>query len=89
MKRTVSRALEVLLNSIFPEPSPPAVGRVPDMAEAAVKAIREWHDAERYFDFVSDPDLVDQSIYTMEACRKRLSYLLGKMRDTPKHGNVY
>lgn len=39
-------------------------------------ARQEMLNAERFFEEVNDPDLVDYAIYTMEAARKRYVYLL-------------
>lgn len=45
--------------------------------ESAVEFARnEWLSARRYFECVSDPDLVDQAIYSMEAAERRYMYLL-------------
>ncbi len=40
------------------------------------QALRTWQDAQKYFDAVSDPDLVDVAIYDMEAARRRYMYML-------------
>jgi hypothetical protein len=40
------------------------------------KARREWRAAEKYFDNVSDSDLVDYAIYSIEAEKKKYIYLL-------------
>ncbi|WP_408955284.1 DUF2508 family protein [Natroniella sp. ANB-PHB2] len=36
--------------------------------------------AKRYFNSVSDPDLIDHAIYLLEATRKKYSYLLKKKK---------
>lgn len=40
------------------------------------KAREEMQIAERYFETVSDPDLVDHAIFQLEAARKKYIYLL-------------
>lgn len=40
------------------------------------KAREEMHIAEKYFETVSDPDLVDHAIFQLEAARKKYIYLL-------------
>ncbi len=40
------------------------------------KAHEEWKDAEKFFNHVSDPDLVDHAIYRLEAAKSRYTYLL-------------
>lgn len=39
-------------------------------------ARREWLNAKAYFDYVTDPDLIDMAIYSIEAAEKRYMYLL-------------
>ncbi|RKD26936.1 Protein of unknown function [Caminicella sporogenes DSM 14501] len=39
-------------------------------------AHEEWKNAEKYFENVTDPDLIDHAIYRMEAARIRYTYLL-------------
>lgn len=39
-------------------------------------ARREWLSACSFFNEVSDPDLVDMAIYSMDAAEKRYIYLL-------------
>ncbi|MCG0275960.1 MAG: YaaL family protein [Thermosediminibacteraceae bacterium] len=45
------------------------------------KAHMELVSAEKYFQSVTDPDLVDHAIYTMEAARRKYIYLLKKARE--------
>lgn len=44
-------------------------------------AHKEWKDKENYFQAVTDHDLVDYSIYEIEASRRKYLYLLKKMRE--------
>ncbi|WP_218915146.1 DUF2508 family protein [Caldanaerobius polysaccharolyticus] len=44
--------------------------------EIVEKARQEMKIAEKYFETVSDPDLVDHAIFQMEAARKKYIYLL-------------
>ncbi|NLC11971.1 MAG: DUF2508 family protein, partial [Firmicutes bacterium] len=43
-------------------------------------ARQDWENAHSFFNSVSDPDLVDQAIYTMEAAEKKYQYLLKQAR---------
>lgn len=45
------------------------------------KAHEELLTAEKYFQSVTDPDLVDHAIYIMEAARRKYIYLLKKARE--------
>ena len=44
-------------------------------------AKEEWLSAQIYFENVSDPDLVDLSIYKLEAARRKYMYLLKVARN--------
>ena len=45
------------------------------------EAKRDWLAARDYFNAVTDPDLIDHAIYTMEAAEKRYIYLLRRARE--------
>jgi len=46
-------------------------------ARAGVQeALAAWKDAKRYFETVSDPELVGFAVYEMEAARRKYLYLL-------------
>ncbi|HHU81829.1 MAG TPA: YaaL family protein [Firmicutes bacterium] len=45
------------------------------------EAKRDWLAARNYFNAVTDPDLIDHAIYTMEAAEKRYAYLLRRARE--------
>lgn len=49
---------------------------VPAIEEAVDEARAEWLNARRYFECVSEPDLVDQAIFSMEAAERKYMYLL-------------
>lgn len=44
------------------------------------QAIKDWRLAQAYFDWVSDPDLVDLAIFWERAARLRYVYLLRCLR---------
>ncbi|HHU63672.1 MAG TPA: YaaL family protein [Clostridiales bacterium] len=46
------------------------------LLENLSKAKKEWRAAEEYFDNVSDSDLVEYAIYSMEAAKRKYVYLL-------------
>ncbi|NLM03741.1 MAG: YaaL family protein [Clostridiales bacterium] len=52
-----------------------------EFVEIIRKAREEWQDAERTFQNVSDPDLIDYAIYNMEATKARYTYLLKKAKE--------
>lgn len=45
------------------------------LAEAIREAREEWLAAQRFFAEVTEPDLVDQAIYRLEAAERRYMYL--------------
>ena len=45
-------------------------------AEQILKAMDQWQKAQRYFESVSDTDLVDYAIYEAEAARRKYMLLL-------------
>ena len=45
------------------------------------EAHREWIRAQKYFQCVSDPELVDHAIFTEEAARRKYIYLLNKAKN--------
>ncbi|MBR5292236.1 MAG: DUF2508 family protein [Clostridia bacterium] len=45
-------------------------------AEQVIKAMEQWQEARRYFESVSDTDLVDYAIYEAEAARRKYMLLL-------------
>ncbi|HHV72088.1 MAG TPA: YaaL family protein [Clostridia bacterium] len=53
----------------------------PSLAETVEQAKQEWINAKRYFESVSDPELVDYSIYVLEAAERKYMYLLKKARE--------
>ncbi len=89
MMKISGRLVQAVMRSLFPEPPSTRSGPVPTLVDDTLQAMREWQDAEARFNFVSEPDLVDQTIYTMEACKKRFTYLLGRLRETVTKGRVY
>lgn len=44
--------------------------------QAVEEARREWVTARMYFDSVTDPDLVDHAIFSIEAAERKYMYLL-------------
>lgn len=45
------------------------------------KARRDWLEAKEFFQFVTDPDLVDHAIHAIDAAEKKYMYLLKKARQ--------
>lgn len=51
------------------------------LADSVQQARREWLSARAFFESVSEPELVDQAIYMIEAAERKYMYLLRKMRQ--------
>jgi len=57
------------------------VGEEQELVKSVQQAMKEWYTAQQYFESVSDPELVDYAVYSLEASRKKYMYLLKKARD--------
>ena len=53
--------------------------------EEVKKAHQDWIKAQKYFQCVSDPELVDHAIYSEEAARRKYIYLLKKARHNSEN----
>jgi hypothetical protein len=71
----VNRLVSTILESDKVEPAP-----VPDLPDVIEQARQEWLSAQSYYNSVSDSDLVDHAVYTMQAAEKKYMYLLKKAR---------
>ena len=54
--------------------------REPDLFVSVEAAHRDWLMAQRYYESVSDPDLVDHAVYQIQAAEKKYAYLLREAR---------
>ena len=52
-----------------------------DLIDSVNAAKEEWLAAQIYFENVSEPDLVDFSIYKLEAAKRKYMYLLKLARN--------
>jgi len=52
-----------------------------DESKALEHARREWLAASRLFDYATDPELVDYSIYSLQAAEKHFVYLWKRARE--------
>ncbi len=52
-----------------------------EFSEIVEQARLDWYAAASLFNDVSDPDLIDHSIYALEAAEKKYTYLLKKARE--------
>jgi hypothetical protein len=55
------------------------MGQIDD--ERIRSAYREWEDAKNFFDYVSEPELVDYAVYAIEAAKRRFLYMLRQCRQ--------
>lgn len=54
---------------------------MPALPDVVEQARQEWVSAQNYYNSVSDKDLVDHAVYTMQAAEKKYMYLLKKARQ--------
>lgn len=60
-----------------------------DLADIIDKARLDWIAAKNYYQAVSDPDLIDYSIFLIQAYERRYMYLLKKARQEGfRHPNI-
>lgn len=52
-----------------------------DIIYSLEEAREEWHSASRFFQYVSEPDLVDYAIHKEDAAKSKFMYYLSKARD--------
>ncbi|MDN5344350.1 MAG: hypothetical protein PWQ18_461 [Clostridia bacterium] len=57
------------------------------LAEAIKEAREEWLAAQRFFAEVTEPDLVDQAIFRLEAAERRYMYLWKVVRNQRSPGS--
>ncbi|MGM0502315.1 MAG: DUF2508 family protein [Bacillota bacterium] len=48
----------------------------PQLDQKIEEAREEWIKAKKYFNIVSDPDLIDHAIYLLGAAERKYEYLL-------------
>jgi len=52
-----------------------------DLTDIIDQARLDWIGAQNYYRTVTDPDLIDYSIFLIKACERRYMYLLKKARQ--------
>lgn len=59
---------------------PTSKSRGPTLEQSVEEARGEWEAARRYFDSVSEPELVDQATYLIKATERRYMFLVRLFR---------
>lgn len=57
-----------------------SVQEKPGLAQAVEAARRDWILAKQYFNFVTEPELLDYAIYMIKATEVKYMYLLKKAK---------
>lgn len=70
--------LGALLRAEFIENKPTV--SLPTLPVEIELARRDWLYAQRYYDEITDEDLIDYAIYFMKMCEKKYLYLLKKAK---------
>ncbi len=78
MQSALLRWVEQILDFAMSSRSERAVVQAPklDMLELVEQARQEWLNTDRYFDCVTDPELVDHAILLKDAAQKKYMYML-------------
>ncbi|HHY37625.1 MAG TPA: YaaL family protein [Clostridia bacterium] len=85
MKSAVSGLIDKVL---LPQPPEALKEKPPSMLEAVEQARLEWLAARRYFETVTDPDLIDHAVYLLEAAQRKYTYVLKKARESNVRGKT-
>lgn len=62
-------------------PEDPADREDQELIRCIRHAMEEWNQAQKFFECVSEPELIDYAIYRIEASKKRYMYLLKKAKE--------
>ena len=85
MEKVIGAYLEKLtekVGGIFRAASEdPADQQDQELIRCVQHAMEEWNQAEKLFESVSEPELIDYAIYRIEASKKRYMYLLKKAKE--------
>lgn len=85
MRSAVSGLMDKVL---LPQPPQVLKAKPPSMLEAVEQARLEWVAARRYFETVTDPDLIDHAVYLLEAAQRKYTYVLKKARESNVRGET-
>ncbi|MEW6725257.1 MAG: YaaL family protein [Bacillota bacterium] len=88
--RSLSNLVASVAEKLFPPPVSDAGIETDTRPLRALvdEARREWQTALAYFETVTDPDLIDQAIFMIEAAEKRYMYLLRLVRESRAAGQI-
>ena len=89
LKEDIIRVISELSSRIFVEQNDETV-EIPEIhwVDEVKNAHRDWITAQKHFDWVTDPDLVDQAIYAEVAARKKYTYLLKRAKENGGIANL-
>ncbi|SET04234.1 DUF2508 family protein [Anaerobranca gottschalkii] len=73
--------LLIKIKNYFENEQPIILEQSKSIMELVEEAKKEWLAAKEYFENVSDPDLIDYAIHSIEATEKRYNYLLKKVKQ--------
>ena len=79
IKIMVQKAAEMASTMLeqWPQAKSPAINLIDEVEQARL----EWQLARRFFESVTDPDLIDYAIYNLQASERRYAYLLKLARQ--------
>lgn len=83
LKDDILRVIMELSSRVFVEQNDETV-QTPEInwIDEVKNAHRDWVTAQEHFEWVTDPDLVDQAIYAEVAAQKKYTYLLKKAKES-------
>ncbi len=80
MPSILSNVWSVIAAQIVPPANDRTSQKEVSLLESIEQAHKEWQMASSYFEHVTDPDLIDMAIYSMDAAEKKYVYLLKMAR---------
>ncbi|WP_353893312.1 DUF2508 family protein [Proteinivorax hydrogeniformans] len=78
------KLLKGIKNYFLEDGNPVDVPQSKSAIQLLEEAKKEWQCAREYFNNVSDPELVDYAIFSVQAAEKRYEYLLKKEKQVNK-----
>ena len=81
MLEQVKNTMLTIKNYFDLETKPVVEENSKSLLELVEEAKKEWLAAKDYFENVSEPDLIDYAIHSMEATEKRYNFLLRKLKE--------
>lgn len=61
--------------------APQKIEKDEKLYEMLEEAHEEWENAEKYFQNITEPDLIDYATFKIETAKRKYAYILKQMRE--------